>query len=131
MNKKYSDEWFEKAHKDFKTVIELASKEDDDYHEIIAFHCQQNIEKNLKGFLAFHNKPIDKTHSLEKILREVNEIDDFSSVKNIIGLTAFAVNIRYPGENIIFTDKELGEIINLCKKVKAILGNYLSDERLL
>jgi HEPN domain-containing protein len=31
------------------------------------FHAQQAIEKSLKGFLAFHQQPIPRTHDLEEL----------------------------------------------------------------
>ena len=131
MNKQYSKEWFEKAEKDLKTAKYLFTKKDTDFFENIAFLCQQFVEKYLKGFLAFHNKPIDKTHIIEKLLWHCNKIDDFSSVKNVAGLSIFAVNRRYPGDNTILTKEEIDEIIQQCKQVKKLIQEFLSKDRLI
>jgi len=31
------------------------------------FHAQQAVEKSMKGFLAWHDRPFRKTHELEEI----------------------------------------------------------------
>ncbi len=31
------------------------------------FHCQQAVEKALKGFLTFHDRPFRKTHDLDEL----------------------------------------------------------------
>ena len=35
------------------------------------FHCQQAVEKALKGLLTWHDVPFRKTHSLEELGRQV------------------------------------------------------------
>jgi hypothetical protein len=32
--------------------------------EDVLFHCQQTVEKALKAFLAWHDRPLRKTHDL-------------------------------------------------------------------
>jgi HEPN domain-containing protein len=32
------------------------------------YHCQQVAEKALKGLLAFHDQPLERTHDLERLL---------------------------------------------------------------
>ncbi len=49
MNKQYSREWFEKAENDLKAAKYLFTKKDVDFYGNIAFHCQQFVEKYLKG----------------------------------------------------------------------------------
>jgi hypothetical protein len=38
--------------------------------EDVVFHSQQAVEKDLKAFLAWHDQPFRKTHSLEEIGRQ-------------------------------------------------------------
>jgi hypothetical protein len=37
------------------------------------FHCQQAAEKALKGFLAWHDVPFRKTHTLKRAARPVSQ----------------------------------------------------------
>ena len=131
MNKKYSDEWFSKANKDYDTAIELFKLNKDKFYEIILFHIQQCVDKYLKGFLAFHNIKINNTHSIEKLLIQANAIDDFSSVLNIIQLTPFAVNIRYPGDEFQFSKEDVKEYIDLADKTIKLIKFLIAEDRLL
>lgn len=38
------------------------------------FHCQQVVEKALKGFLTWHDRPFRKVHDLREIVAEAAEI---------------------------------------------------------
>ena len=131
MNTKYKDKWLSKANKDLKTALELFSQKDSDYYEIIAFHCQQCVEKYLKGFLSFHGKKIEKIHSIENLLLQCNKIEDFSSAKDLVGLTVFAVNIRYPDYNIVLTESDLEEIVQKTNNLIKLIDIFLSEDRLL
>ncbi|MEW6776259.1 MAG: HEPN domain-containing protein [Bdellovibrionota bacterium] len=64
------------------------------------FHCQQAVEKALKGFLAWHDRPSRKTHSLEEIGEQCLAIDDSLRpfVDRAVPLTEYAWVFRYPGE---------------------------------
>lgn len=41
----------------------------------IAFHTQQAVEKTLKGFLAWHDRPFRKTHDLVELGQACVDID--------------------------------------------------------
>lgn len=43
--------------------------------EDVLFHCQQAVEKVLKGCLTWHDIPFRKTHSLEEIGQQCVTID--------------------------------------------------------
>jgi len=65
------------------------------------FHCQQAVEKTLKAFLAWHDTPFRKTHSLEELGAACEVID--ASLRSVIDpavpLTEFAWAFRYPGDH--------------------------------
>jgi HEPN domain-containing protein len=63
------------------------------------FHCQQACEKALKAFLAWHDVPIRKTHSLEEVGEQCLRIDPSLGevVDTAVPLTEFAWAYRYPG----------------------------------
>ncbi len=66
--KKY-EEWFKIALKDMRSV-EILHEHDAD-NEIICFHCQQAIEKYLKGFLIKATGQLQEGHSLVKLCKKV------------------------------------------------------------
>jgi HEPN domain-containing protein len=65
------------------------------------FHCQQAVEKALKGFLAAREKPLQKTHDLEAlgqlVLVFVPSLRDV--VSGTYSLSIYASEFRYPGES--------------------------------
>ncbi|MGH2459176.1 MAG: HEPN domain-containing protein [Chloroflexota bacterium] len=66
----------------------------------ITFHCQQCVEKAMKGLLTWHGKPFRKTHSLEEIGELCAAIDPNLEplVDRVAPLTAYVWKYRYPGE---------------------------------
>ena len=65
------------------------------------FHCQQAVEKALKGYLAAKEKPLQKTHDLESLGQLVLSIAP--SVRDVVSgaysLSIYASEFRYPGES--------------------------------
>lgn len=118
--RKYIETWVFKADEDLLVVDRLLE------YEIIAkgaigFHCQQAVEKYLKAFLIFHGKDIVKTHNLEFLLVECSKIDNRYSTLNPLNLTDFGVTVRYPGDLIIPTEKEVFEFKKFALEVKKLV----------
>lgn len=67
---------------------------------IAAFHCQQAVEKALKGFLSLHNRPFRRTHDLTELLRQCIGVDaGFARhVDRAALLSPYAGDFRYPGD---------------------------------
>jgi len=65
------------------------------------FHCQQAVEKALKGFLTYHDQPFRKTHDLDELSSACERLDP--SLLEILdearNLTPFAWRFRYPGDD--------------------------------
>lgn len=68
--------WFKKANQDLKVIRFLLDRGDSDVLESCAFHCQQSIEKSMKGFLVHSKVRSKKTHDLKLLSKNVLEIDD-------------------------------------------------------
>lgn len=71
--------------------------------EIICYHCQQAIEKLLKGVLISKGVTIKKTHDLgllAEMLQEYTEVDE-KYLEMCDDLTPYGVKIRYPQELFI------------------------------
>ena len=61
-NKQSAAEWLMKAYHDLSSARVLYAA--DHYTDTIASALQQALEKSLKSFWAYDNKPIKKTHNL-------------------------------------------------------------------
>ncbi|WP_205739159.1 HEPN domain-containing protein [Halocella sp. SP3-1] len=96
-NREIAQEWFELADYDLQSAVFLLKMKPKPL-EIMAYHCQQSVEKYLKGFLAFHGGQIKKTHDLIFLNKECQKYD--ALFKNIIdeciNLTDYGVQVRYP-----------------------------------
>jgi HEPN domain-containing protein len=64
------------------------------------FHCQQAVEKLLKAFLTWHDRPFRKTHDLGALGLQCVEIDPTLEdvLREAAPLTEYAWRFRYPGE---------------------------------
>jgi len=67
--------------------------------DVVAFHCQQAVEKTLKAYLVSRNIEFEKVHDLGYLLDYCAAEDgDFESLRESVEpLTLFAVIFRYPG----------------------------------
>ena len=78
-NEKILKEWMEFAEMDFLTAKHLYEHMYPKPLEIICYHCQQAIEKLLKGVLISKGVTIKKTHDLgllAEMLQEYTEMDE-------------------------------------------------------
>src|SRR5207237_6761536 len=60
---RYTRSWLEKSHNDIRVAVVLLAA-DPPLLDEISFHCQQSIEKSMKGFLFWHGVHFQKTHDL-------------------------------------------------------------------
>ena len=112
--------WIKKAENDLKTAKDELATENP-ATDTICFHAQQAVEKFLKAFLVFHNKPFRKTHNLAELLVLCSEIDEeFKNlpIEEISKLTYYAVDLRYAEEFYEPTLEEAQEAIKIAEKVK-------------
>ncbi len=122
-------EWFEKVAIDLRGAeIDLSAKPP--LPEDALFHCQQAVEKALKGFLTWHDRPFRKTHDLRELRERCTAID--SSLEGclapITGLTDYAWLLRYPGEIVTPTLEEGDSAWALAREVVASILARLPAE---
>ena len=99
-NEKILKEWMEFARMDFLAAKHLYEHMYPKPLEIICYHCQQAIEKLLKGVLISRGVTIEKTHDLgllAEMLQEYTEVDE-KYLEICDDLTPYGVKIRYPQE---------------------------------
>ncbi|MGB9625069.1 MAG: HEPN domain-containing protein [Phycisphaerae bacterium] len=92
--------WLRKAKGDLRGA-QVCLGADPPLAEDVLFHCQQAVEKALKGFLAWHDRPFRKTHDLAELGRQVSRPEPSleSACRRAEPLTVYASWVfRYPGE---------------------------------
>ena len=123
--------WFQKAENDLLNVQN--NLEAERYaSDTVCFHCQQAVEKYLKGFLAWHQVPFAKTHDLLELLRWVREIADADAEMlsaNLLLLDRYSVSVRYPQEYEEEPDEEeVREAVEAAYVVRAWVRSQLGLE---
>ncbi|MCX5750377.1 MAG: HEPN domain-containing protein [Candidatus Saganbacteria bacterium] len=115
-------EWLEKAEGDYEAALSLyKSRKKKKLYFIIAFHCQQSIEKYLKALSICYRVEFPKTHDLLRLLLLIEKRDPFLSAlkEDLRLLNPFAVGFRYPGDDIDLL--ELKKAIKITKNLRKIL----------
>ncbi len=90
--------------------------------EIICYHCQQALEKQLKGFLCDNDVEVPRIHDLMKINRLCQEIDSsFSEIMEVCAnLTPYGTQVRYP-HNVELLEEDMREAMrDLAKGIEFI-----------
>jgi HEPN domain-containing protein len=92
-------QWLDKAAADFDAAKQL-STQGGRFREIVAFHCQQAVEKYLKALLVRRQIEFPKTHDIAKLLDRVATVDAgiAESLRDADALTPFGVETRYPSD---------------------------------
>ena len=91
------EEWLELADAD-RNAAETCISAGPSLRGIAAFHCQQAVEKLLKGFLTLAAKRSRKTHSLAELgaAAEASFPEIVDLVANAKGWSSWAFEFRYP-----------------------------------
>ncbi len=110
--------WFQRAANDLRGAdIDLGASPP--LVEDALFHCQQVVEKALKGYLTAHDRPFRKTHDLDELSRASEAID--ASLSNVLEparyLTVFAWEFRYPGGRETPPVDEARQALELARQV--------------
>lgn len=111
-------EWVKYAEEDLK-MAELALKEKGPPNQI-CFHAQQVAEKYLKGFLVYSKQKFEKVHQLQYLLQLCAKTDvSFEELReDVLYLTRFYIETRYPGDFQEFTLDEAQKAYNAALQVK-------------
>jgi HEPN domain-containing protein len=91
-------QWVRKAEEDWRIVKKLRG-ERPPFHNSVCYHCQQAVEKYLKGLLQERGQVARRTHDLGDLLDELLPTDrPLNRFRNRLTiLTRYAVDYRYPG----------------------------------
>ncbi len=118
-------EWVKRGESDFIAAKTLAPKKG--LENQTGFHCQQAIEKWLKAYLIKQGEEIRKIHDLTALVIDCEKYDpDFEELEPlVIGITDFAVEFRYPGENA--TPEEVKDSLDKTGKVRDFIIQKIEE----
>src|SRR5438132_1257322 len=116
--KKLTREWVRKAEADYRLALKIA-RGSEPFPDQQCFHCQQAAEKYLKALLEELGRPIQRTHQLIDVLRDVLPYHPSLRVhrRGLDFLTRFAVGARYPGFSA--TKREAAAALRWAERVRA------------
>lgn len=96
-SRRYYD-WYKKAKTDLRGAQILFEAEAD--NSLVAFHCQQAIEKMLKGYILKNTKDLVDGHSLIYLIRRSSRFDESMRrfTKDCAFVNQFYIETRYPAD---------------------------------
>jgi len=99
--------WLTKARRDLLSAKRLA-RGSEPYLDSAIYHCQQCIEKAIKGWLVYHDLAFEKTHDLRLLVTLASEMEPkFAEWFDVAEqISPYATAYRYPGEVLEPTEKE-------------------------
>lgn len=106
--------WLIKAEHDLETA-KIISINLPEYDDMIAFHCQQSIEKALKAYLVFLDIEFKPVHDLGYLLNLISTKDTLldNYYDQTVRVSMFAVQIRYPDQIIKLTQDQVRQALDL------------------
>jgi len=119
-------EWIEKANNDW-TVVKILLASDSYPLDIVCFHCQQYVEKMLKGLLCLNEMEIPKTHDIRRLIHLTAPFcPELASLKDEADkLSVCAVISRYPDAFSVVTKGNMDVILVITRRFADILLPYL------
>jgi HEPN domain-containing protein len=114
-------EWIDKAEDDWVVAQQSYRARKHPVYDAACFHAQQCVEKYLKARLEEAGAAFPKTHDLLRLLSLAVRIEPGWTVlhPNVITLSAYAVEFRYPGKSA--TKLKAKQAIKDCREVRRII----------
>ena len=87
----------------------------------------ERVEKYLKAFLVWHQIHFPKTHDLEEILDLVETVQAglAESLRDVIVLTPYGVELRYPGDRPDATPEIARRAVELARQVRDAVASIV------
>lgn len=120
------EDWYKKAQIDLQGARILKYHDGD--NALVAFHCQQAIEKALKGFILEKTQELLDGHSLVFLCRRASRLDEYFTdrLKDCAFVNQFYIETRYPAD---IPDPVDDDEIEECLKIAAEITDYVTDGR--
>lgn len=95
--------------------LRVAQKLTDDKHcyNTIAFHCQQAIEKAMKGYLLWKRNRFYDGHNLPFLCKQcMHDNQSFSKwLPNCVQITRYYIEARYPADFLLQLDASTADAV--------------------
>lgn len=122
--KEKAKEWFWKGDNDLRTA-EIVIKDEHPPTDTICFHCQQAVEKYLKGYLTFQGVEFLKSHDLDYLLKLCLEshkgFEEYREPALI--LNKYGIEPRYPADiPVYYSVEEAKKAIGLAKEITQFIN---------
>jgi HEPN domain-containing protein len=124
--KRYVQQWIEKADED-RLVVHQLLEADSIARGIMGFHCQQATEKYLKAYLIFNGIEPERTHNLEFLLQRCAAIDNSFSEIDLMNLTDYGIEVRYPGDFLEPSFIEINELMLIVNQIREKIMSRITD----
>ena len=121
--------WLTKARRDLHSAKRL-SRGSEPYLDTVIYHCQQCVEKAVKGWLVYHDQSFEKTHDLRLLVTLASEIEPkfvewFDVAEQV---SPYAISYRYPGEVLEPTEEEFQQVFKASGRVYDFVCSLLPGE---
>lgn len=116
MNKKECENWIQRA----ESNLRLAKKGNVEgvVYEDLCFEAQQAAEKALKALLIYFGDEFPRVHSFTVLLERLQKYIVLPpNVEDVIELSDYAIQTRYPGDYYPVAEKEYRRAIIISQEV--------------
>lgn len=114
------NDWYTSSRKSFRGAEILFISEDVNVYEIIAFHCQQAVEKYLKGTILQYDSELTNSHSLVYLYDRANELCPSLPIsrRDCAYLNQYYIETRYPADiPLQLREDEVKKCLDIARKV--------------
>jgi HEPN domain-containing protein len=113
-------EWVRLADDDLGAATLLARS--GRYPALACYHAQQAAEKYLKAVLTFVNQPVPRTHDLVRLYQLYPQAlaPYLLRVGDLLALTAYGTDVRYPGFPAPPTLAEARQAVRFAGRVRRV-----------
>lgn len=86
---------------------------------VACFHAQQTAEKSIKAILVLEGADVPKVHDLVKLVALLPAVRSAGLPADVVSLTSFAVEHRYPSEGESPSREQLARAVQLADETLA------------
>jgi HEPN domain-containing protein len=125
-NEQRLKDWIEKADHDLGTAV-VVNQHLPEYADVLAFHCQQAVEKYIKCLLEKNTIQFKRSHDLRYLLDLLSDIIPVTNelYEKILKLNAFSVEVRYPDIKIELSEEDRNSAISIAKEFREFLKEHV------
>ncbi len=99
-------------------------------YEDLCFEAQQSAEKSLKVLLIYFENKFPKVHSFHVLLERLQKYVGIPSrIEDVLELSDYAVQVRYPGDYHPVTKEEYMRSISIAGKVLRWVKRIIKDDQ--